>query len=701
MIKKRIPHSDQRLTLHFFISALSLLGCLLVFTFNAQASFPNHLYRVDVKPHKDFTRISVKLAESSDYNLSIIPGNRLRLVIKNTNSSLFKKYRRYSDRNIGGLVFLKRGNDLLITFQISPSVGFRDLTRPDVSAITLDIGPHFKERVSGPAFTGRDKIWSGVEKLVRDFDPPLKSEIPFLPTDRQILRNLLDENEQKIFAAAEAALYRGQLSEAEEIFTQFASRQIPVRPLALYRLAETWYKVQKYSQALTAFREAEKLWPAYLGFNPGVTFFYGDSIARSGDLSQARPLLAALVARLADKKYAPALLVRLGDILSRQGHEREALAIYRNVAENFRDNKANGMALLRQADQKFLHATPWNYRPLSDDYLSISRQSGDLDMREEALFKHVLLESIHGDSSAALQLLTTFQKKFPRGVYVAVVRTIREALVADVYQNTNWSKDPASLVRFAEEHHDYLTDCVSLPGFLKSVTRAFDESARPIELIKWLDSLAERQWATAIAPEIYLEIADNAELIGDLASAENSIKSFLRKYHTHPSAREMTERLGTIYYTASKPQQVRETLQWLLNKGEKAKNVNSYYRLAKSLWSLNDYPQAIKAADRFIASPEALNSSDLTDGYFIAVSSREATGDRKGALKLLETAKKLPDNKRIDEFTYKSGDINLLDGNVSRAKEIFELLAKSGKDPQWRKLASQALTSIEINSSIR
>ena len=110
-----------------------------------------------------------------------------------------------------------------------------------------------------PSIAGREKIWNGVEKLVRDFEPPLKTEIPFLPTDRQILKNILADSDQQAFMAAEAALYKGRLSEAEEIFTQFAARQAPIRPLALYRLGETLYKLQKYPQALAAFREAEKV----------------------------------------------------------------------------------------------------------------------------------------------------------------------------------------------------------------------------------------------------------------------------------------------------------------------------------------------------------------------------------------------------------------------------------------------------------
>ncbi len=698
----RFPYGRYcRLALQLISVVVLLLSVMIIRPEKAQASISNRLYRVDVRPHKDFTRIVVRLAEPPDYALSDIPGNRMRLVIRDTGGTLFKKYRRYSDKNIGGLAFLKRGDDLLMTFQISPKVGLRDLSRSDVSAITLDIGQEFKSRVTGPVIPGREKIWNGVEKLVRDFDPPLKSEIPFSPTDRQILKNFLDDNEQKIFMAGEAALYRGALTDAEEIFSQFASRQDPIRPLAMYRLAETLYKLQRYPQALSAFREAEKIWPAYLGFNPGITFYYGDSIARSGDLAQARVLLTSLVGRLADKKYAPALLVRLGDILSRQGHEKEALAIYLNVAENFKDNKASGMALMRRADLRFLHTTPWNYRTLSDTYLNASRQSGDLDMREESLFKHVLLESIHGDASEALQLVTSFQKKFPKGVYMAVIRTMREVLVADVYRKTAWRKDLSSLVRFVEEQHDYLSGCVGQPGFLRLVADSYSEFGRPIELIKFLDLLADRQWASSIAPEIYLEIADNSELIGDVSLTERTLKKYISKYPSDPRAREMTERLGSLYFASDRQQQVKETLLWLLNKGERAKNAESYYYLGKALWSLQLYSQASKAMDLFLSAPAVGGMRLLPDAYLVAASSRDAAGDHKGALKLIDAALKLPDIKRHEEFMYKAGDISLRSGNTARAREMFEQLVKSGKDPDWQRLARQALASIEVKSITR
>jgi TolA-binding protein len=658
------------------------------------ANVPNQVYRVDIRSKKDYTHIIVRLENSPRYTLTSLPGNRLRLIMQDTTGPLFKKLRRYSDSNIGGLIFSRRGDNLLMTFQIASGVGWRNINFEGVGAITLDVGKRFSPGPPRLYISGREKIWNGVEKLVRDFDPPLKPEIPFLPTDRQILKSILDDNDQQSFMSAEAALYKGRLSEAEEIFSQFAARQTPVRALALYRLGETLYKLQKYPQSLAAFREAEKLWAAFLRFNPGVTFYYGDSIARSGDLVAGRRLLAHLIAQLSDKNYAPALLVRMADILVRQGHDRDAMAVYRTVAENYKDNKASQLARLRLADRDFLSATPWNYRHLSETYQDISQLAGDPTIREESHFKYVLLESIHGHSSEALRQLLMFQKKFPRGVYATVCRTMREVLVAQVYRETVWTKDEAGLIRFVEEHQDYLADCMAQPDFLSNVANAYEVAGRPIELIKMFTGLLDRPWASAGAPYMYEEIADKADLLGDLVLAEKTARTFLLKFPGHPRARLMMERLAGMYYAEGKYQDVKNTLQWLLVKGGRPQRPESYYYLGRSLWNLKAIAEASKAMELYIASRDG-GARLLPDAYYVAASAREASGDRKGALRLLESGIKLPPNEHNEGLLYKTGELNLLDGNKQRARNYFEQVAKNGKDPDWQRLAQQALSSLE------
>jgi len=687
----------RSLLLHtrFLLVLASLV--LMLFISTASASNPNRLYRVQIRPKNDVTRITFTLEKPPLYSVVNLPDNRVRLVFTDTGGTLFKKYRSYSDSNIGGLMFTRRGGNLLVTFQLGSGRGWRDSSQDDVTAVTIDVGRSFSPPPPRSYRVGRDKIWNGVEKLVRDFDPPLKSEFPFVPTDRQVLKGLLDEESQNAFMAAEGALYKGNLSEAEETFTQFASRQTAIRSLALYRLGETNYKLQKYPQALASFREAERLWPEFINYNPGVTFYYGDSIARGGDLAGARSLLASLIARLADKKFAPVLLVRLADILMRQGHEQEALGVYRTVSENFKDNKASWIARIRLTDRDFLQATPWSYRRLSEVYQDIARNSTDIDLREEAHFKYVLLESLHGEAPEALRQIVLFQKKFPRGVYTAVCRTMREVLVGQVYQTTAWDKDSAGLIRFVEEHQEYLADCTDQQDFLVKVAKAYEEAGRPIELIKLFSFLLDRQWASGGGPYLYETIVENAELLGDTAMAEKNIRAFLRKYPAHPRSRPMLERLGGIYYAAGKHQEVKDTLLWLLNKGERAHAAESYYFLGRSLWALQQFALSIKALDQYLALEGGLGdkaSRLLPDAYYVAASAREATGDRKGALRLLEAGIKQPRMAKNEALLYKAGELHLHAGDKQRARNYFELVAKNGPDPDWVRLAQQALESL-------
>lgn len=673
---------------------LVLIGSFLLMPTLASASSINQLYRLDIRPQKEYTRIILKLANPPAYTLSHLPGNRLRLILPDTRGTLFKKYRRYADTNIGGLSFRERGKNLMITFQVGAGRGWRDLTVNGVSAITLDIGTRFKVPPSRPSMAGRERIWNGVEKLVRDFDPPLKPEIPFLPTDRQVLKSLLAEQDIQAFLAAEGALYKGRLSEAEEGFTAFVGHQGAIKAISLYRLGETYYKLQKYPQALKAFREGEALWPAFLNLNPGVTFYYGDSIARAGDLAAARAMLASLIARLADKKFAPVLLVRLADILVRQGHEPEALALYQTLANNFTDNKANLIAQMRLYDRDFLKATPLDYRRLGEAYLDISRKSGDMDLREESFFKYVLLEAIHGEAPEALRQVVYFQKKFPRGIYAAVCRTIREVLVEQVYLQSDWSKDSSGLIRFVEEHQDYLVVCVSHEDFLVKVAQAYEEAGRPIELVKLFNSLLERQWASAGGPFMYETIATNAELLGDMVMTEKTLKLFLKKYPAHPHSRQALEHLGRLYFDQQKYQASKDSMFWLLNKGERAHRPESYYYLGKALFQLKLPSQAAKAMESFINQAKT-DDQLLPDAYLAAISAREASGDRKGALHLLEKGLKLPPNPRSEELLYRAGELNLNEGRQKVARTYFEQLAKGGKDLDWQNLARKALVSLD------
>lgn len=701
LIHRRVP---RRLRYHGWYGVwLLALFVLLVAPATGGATIPaNQLQRIELRPRQQYTRVTLKLTTDPRYDVTVLSGNRLRIQLHDTTGRLFKGLRRYSDRNIGGLVVSQRGNDLVVTFAMAPKgVGWRTVHLDGIPAISLDVGPSLESRAPYPMQAGRDRIWSGAEKLLRDFDPPIKPEVPFVPTDRQVLKNLLNDDDQKLFLAAEGALYKGQLTVAEDALVPFAGRTgAAIRPLALYRLAETRYRLQRYSQSLENFREAEQLWPEFLSLNPASMFYYGDSIARNGNLPAGRQLLTRLVVANADKPYAPVLLVRMADVLARQGNELGAEAIYRTAAEMFRDSKARQIALMKLADRDFLRVTPMNYQALTSSYREIAEHVGDFDLREEATFKAMLLTAINAPAKIALDEAVAYQKRFPRGVYATLLRDIREDLVEQSYRQGGWDKDPAGLLALVQANLDYLASALRVDGFLPAVTTSFEKAGRPLDLITLYVGLLEKPWVgEANAPYLYLQVAEQSELLGDTLLAKKMLRNFLTRYPADPQVRLGRERLGALQYLDGEQAEVRSTLLWLLNTGEQANVPISYYYLGRALWHGKNYTQSALAMERYIAIMQAAGDKAplVGDAYYVAGQARQMLGHYQQALQLLGTGLKSVPVERRDQFLYKLGEVSLQDGKPAQARSYFEQLSKEGKDPDWRRLAVQSLQSLALS----
>lgn len=680
--------------------------CSLLWAFcsasTAHAAIPAQVQRIAVRPKAHFTRIAINLTAEPSYTVQALPGGRLRIRLHGATGTLFKQFRRYSDPHIGGIVVSRLGDDLVLTFTVAAGkVGWRVVHLEGVPSLSLDVGPLFVGNSSSLPLPGRERIRAGAEKLLKNFDPPLKPEIPFTPTDRQFLKQLLDDEEQKLFLAAEGALYKGKLTAAEEAFAAFSTSNAKIRPLALYRLGETQYRLQKYPQALATFREAAGGWPAFLGQNPAVTFYYGDSIARNGDLPGGRQLLTRLIVDHADKKYAPVLLVRMADILSRQGSGDQARAIYTTVSGAFPDNKARQMAMVKLADERFLGAGPADYASLSSTYQELAATAVDFDLREETTFKHALLESINGPADSALSLVAAYQKRYPRGVYSTVVRDIREDLVAQVFQGGVWDKDPIGLIKLATDNQEFLGTSSKLPGFYERVSAAYAKAGRPLDQIVLYAGLLERPWlGEANAAYLTLQVADQAELLGDSLMARRVLQSFLQRYPTHAQSRWARERLAAIQYGAREFADVRSNLQWILEKSERAAYPVSYYYLGKVLWESKEFVRAARAMELYLASVAGEKNQPplVVDAYYVGAAARQSLGDRKGAISLLDQGLKQIPADRTEQFLYKLGELTAQDGRLEQARQYFEKIIKEGKDPDWQRLARLSLAEINLAS---
>ena len=105
-------------THHLRVVSLTLFVLFFAFFIPSavDASVPNQIQRIEIREKPSFTRISFKLTNEPRFKVSKLTNNRLRISLLDTDSSLFKSLRRYSDSNIGGLLMKRRGDDVLITF---------------------------------------------------------------------------------------------------------------------------------------------------------------------------------------------------------------------------------------------------------------------------------------------------------------------------------------------------------------------------------------------------------------------------------------------------------------------------------------------------------------------------------------------------------------------------------------------------------
>jgi tetratricopeptide (TPR) repeat protein len=181
--------------------------------------------------------------------------------------------------------------------------------------------------------------------------------------------------------------------------------------------------------------------------------------------------------------------------------------------------------------------------------------------------------------------------------------------------------------------------------------------------------------------------------------AKKMLKSFSLRFPSDPGIRPARERLATMNFMDGEMDDVRKNLLWLLDKNEQAKYPASYYYLGASLLEAKNYTQASQAMDLYLASLKLTGKQKtsppfLADAYYVGAQARQGLGQKKEAIALLESALKILPKDGNDMFLYKLGELNMQDGNKPQARKYFEQLIKDGKDPDWRRLATQSLSSI-------
>jgi tetratricopeptide (TPR) repeat protein len=680
---------------------------MLVSTFSlaplssASAALPARLQRVEIRSLGNLTRVTFKLDREAPHTMVVLP-EKLRLTFAAADAPRFRALRNYSDSNIGGVSIRQRGDAFQVNIALKhTSSRVRMVDSISRCVVAVDVGLPPKPGLRG-IISGRERILSGTEKLIKEFYPPLYAVIPFMPTDKNHLQQQLAGEELQLFQRGEGFLYKEKATEAAEVFEYFLKKGSAVKALAYYRLGEAHYLLQRYDTALKSFIEGEKLWPDYLGKNPATQLYYADCVARNGNYVAGRRMLARLIAQSTDKVYAPLLLDCLGDIAARQGRDLEALNIYRTVARMFPGTKAESRALLKLADKKIFSVESGEYRKLVEEYQGIYNKPGDFALRDEALFKTALLESFYGPEEEALSVIAQYEKKYPKGIFAGVIRSMHEELLLPLYLKLYAAKDLKGLVMLAQNHSDFLARCFTDQAFVRRVSEACAAENMLSTETKLFVKLLDREWTAPSATHMYRRIVDNAVILGNLPLAEISANEFLKRYPKHGDARRMLEHLGGIAFVKNDLRGVARDLKWLLSNKEKAVFPESYYYLGKSLAVTSDYKGAQKAMMSFIGEKKAQGQgiTFLPDAFLVLAQCKKALNDYSGAMAAYKSGLEVATGETSHQFLYMMGELAQQQQKRVEARDFWQRVLTEGSDSVWRKMAQQSLNDLSWDEKI-
>jgi len=680
-----------------------LVGVIAPLTF---ASFSlTRFNRYEVRQNERSTHFVFKLSETPDVVLSRLPDRRIRLVLRGCEPGFIRSIARYRDARVRQVTFMSRMNDLVLTFTLAdPETGVRMHREEGTGVITLDIGTDYRVAQGTGILPSRETIRSGVERLIREYDPPLDSGIPFTPVERTEVFELLSSSDARLVQQGEASLYKGNAIEAEQLFSSVTHDNPKIRSLILTRRGESRYLLAKYREALDDFVAAEKIYPDIISLNPTAFFAYGDCIARLGNPERGREMLAALIARNAEKPYARILLVRLGDILMRGGREPEAAAVYRNVMTFFPDSPAAFQARMKLADRRLLSVDSTSYPALLAEYREIQERGGDFTLRENAAFKEILLLSLYGAAEEGTARIDEFLKRHPRSAYVPVAESMQYDLVTELLTELVGKGDHEGVVRAVEQYRNHLAKAVQQGDLLRGIDAAYGHLSRIRERLALFSSMAERRLGGEQAPFILRRVVDDAMDLGEEQLAEKTVAAYLERFPKDGGANGVRELLAGLRFGRVKPVEI---VRLLTPFGE-GKNPPSPTRpqtlwlLGKSLLETGEPRKAAAVLERYLShltlpagSPLAREAAyDLSRAY-------EMIGSPAKGGAVISRAKDDIPPEMEERFRYRSALLKLKEGKRNEAERMLKEIAEKGKDPLWRSAALQQLMSDEVAIQIQ
>ena len=171
-----------------------------------------------------------------------------------------------------------------------------------------------------------------------------------------------------------------------------------------------------------------------------------------------------------------------------------------------------------------------------------------------------------------------------------------------------------------------------------------------------------------------LRILADADRLADNKLAAEAAIMFLERFPKRSEAGRIRERLAALHFQEGEMESVVGELSHLLKPRVRAEMPESYYYLGKALIAKGKQRTAERALSAFIETKkESSRTSYLADAHYTLTQTRQASGNRRGAIDACKGGLAVATKGEHDQLLYKLGELLIQDRRIPEARALWAM----------------------------
>ncbi|MEJ2200985.1 MAG: tetratricopeptide repeat protein [Desulfuromonadaceae bacterium] len=395
---------------------------------------------------------------------------------------------------------------------------------------------------------------------------------------------------------------------------------------------------------------------------------YAELVPRVGDDEQSSLVFFAQARGLLFAGNSKEAAIRLGDVTSlwpgTEGSWRAQLLLLNQVVLEDRENK--GMEAL----------------PI---LFEIASKSTCREVREEATFKHLLLDNVQQANLRSIAECEDFLVQFGQGRYRSHVETLLSEVLPRVIQDLIAAEDYLNALVLVEKHRQRLLAGTTNPAFLLDLSAAFRRLGLLEKSANVYQYMLDAYQGNPAKEPFYLPWVQVLKEQGNGRLAIEYADRYLSCYPSGGDCQTLRLLKVKILHDEGRDKEAAK----ILTSGEMSRGLEADLLAGEVFWMLKRPDKVEAFLGRALADVQARQQHPEAV-IFLAESLFQLKQWRR-SLALYEEL--LSDATFSDQARYRSAQILLIQGQKVEGLNFLRILVEKGQYPQWRKMAATTLLS--------